>query len=128
MVLALFGSQHVEALAISVGTVAPSAMPTSLGTASLSFARSPGRQHALTLRGVEMSAGMWAGKKKKKEKKQILRLVQTYSCLYWSLGVTSEQGEYKHQQDPLRALKPTNTLLPLAARGAMSPSAAGRAA
>lgn len=67
MVLALFGSQHVEALAISVGTVAPSAMPTSLGTASLSFACSPGRQHALTLRGVEMSAGMWAGKKKRKE-------------------------------------------------------------
>lgn len=56
-----------------------------------------------------MSAGMWAGKKRK----QILRLVQTYSCLYWSLGVTSERGEYKHQQDPLRALKPANMRLRL---------------
>lgn len=42
-------------------------------------------QHILTLRRVEMAAGMWAGKKKEKEKKKILRLVQTYSCLYWSL-------------------------------------------
>lgn len=89
----------------------PSAMPVPLGMCPLSlpFSCSPSRQHALTLRGVEMSAGMWAGKKRK----QILRLVQTYSCLYWSLGVTSERGEYKHQQDPLGALKPANMRLRL---------------
>lgn len=90
---------------------APSAMSVPSGTCPLSlpFSCSPSRQHALTLRGVEMSAGMWAGKKRK----QILRLVQTYSCLYWSLGVTSEQGDYKHQQDPLGALKPANMGLQL---------------
>lgn len=57
---------------------------------SLPFTRCLGGQRVLTLRGVEMAAGMWAGKKKnrkreKKKKKKILRLVQTYSCLYWSL-------------------------------------------
>lgn len=39
-------------------------------TASLPFTPCLGAQHILTLRRVEMAAGMWAGKKKKGKKRK----------------------------------------------------------
>lgn len=52
----------------------PSLSPLVLrdSTASLPFTPCLGGQHILTLRRVEMAAGMWAGKKKERKKKENL--------------------------------------------------------
>lgn len=47
-----------------------SPLPCPLGTVSHPFPPCLGGQHVPTLRGVEMAAGMWAGKKRKREKKE----------------------------------------------------------
>lgn len=50
-----------------------------------SLSRWPARSHLEGSGNGSWNVGWKKKKKEKKKKKKILRLVQTYSCLYWSL-------------------------------------------